>query len=645
MNKNVLRVHVLYESSSGGLPHGCSMIRLIRPLLHPSINSKLSLTYGSNIPDDFLDILIIERFWDQTCDWQRDFAFLKDIRERGTKIIYEIDDDLLSLDLDNSLKNYSTISKKIWLRQIIRFSDSVIVSTKGLAERLKVLNPEIEIIENALDENLFEKSQVINSNNSNGTIVFGYMGTLTHLDDLMSIIQPLRNFLALHRDKVRFEIVGVGNVEILKTLFFGLPVNFLSVPPSSVSYEEFTDWMQENVKWDFGIAPLIDNQFTRSKSDMKFLDYGVQGIPGIFSDVPSYNTSVMHLLNGVLVSDLVSWGIWLERMAFNHQLRISMSKEAHDYVWKMRMLNSNAMKWLNVLNKIASKKSTSNSFAISNNNPLLNRNEKILYGCDLFGIGLEIGASYSPVAPKKHGFRVEVLDHADSKTLKEKYMEQGVDISNIEEVDYIWTGQPLHELTKKENYFDWIIASHVIEHTPDLVSFLSQCETMLKPNGVLCLAVPDHRYCFDIYRPASTPGDVIQAYIEKRKKHTFGAIWDHFSMITKKGDLVSWHKGYQGGYELIHPNIADARSMLSKAQETSEYIDVHNWKFTPSSFKLILNDISILGFTSLSINSFFDTVGCEFILQLKKSSAKNISNKQRFRLVHNMLQEAQDLTI
>jgi hypothetical protein len=116
--------------------------------------------------------------------------------------------------------------------------------------------------------------------------------------------------------------------------------------------------------------------------------------------------------------------------------------------------------------------------------PLLSRNEKVLFGCDTQGIGLEIGASYSPVAPKKAGYRVEVLDHADATTLRQKYQTQhGVNVENIEEVDHVWTGEPLHELTGRKDYYDWIIASHVVEHTPDLVSFLKQCEIMLKPGG------------------------------------------------------------------------------------------------------------------------------------------------------------------
>ena len=466
----------------------------------------------------------------------------------------------------------------------------------------------------------------------------------------MSIIQPLRTVLARYHDRVRFEIVGIGDNTMLKAAFTGLPVSFLPVPTQSVLYENFTAWMQENIRWDFGIAPLIDSIFTRSKSDIKFLDYGVQGIPGIFSDVPAYNKTVKHSVNGILANDTNSWEIWLEKLILDDPLRTRLAKQAHGDIWRDRMLKTSATKWLRALNQLvlrpqALKLKTSTSSIVQGVNVTLplSRNEKVLYGCNLQGVGLEIGASYCPVAPKKAGYRVEVLDHANATTLREKYQGHNVDISNIEEVDYVWSGEPLHELTGKENYYDWIVASHIIEHTPDFVSFFQQCEIMLKPGGLLCLAVPDHRYCFDVFRPASTPGDVIQAFLEKRRRHSLGAIWDHFSMITKKGDTVAWSKGHQGEYQFIYPNLSDAHKMLARAQQSSEYIDVHNWRFTPSSFKLVVNDICVLGYTTLSTSTFFETEGCEFITQLQKGSVSSFDNNEREDLIKGMLQESLDL--
>jgi glycosyltransferase involved in cell wall biosynthesis/SAM-dependent methyltransferase len=650
MTAKTLRTHVLYESSHREIPHGCSEIRLLRPLAHSTVRNEISLTHGSKFPSQTPDVLIIERLWDGSCDWRRHLPYLQEIRRQGCKIIFEIDDDLLSLNSEAGARKFPSDTQQMWLRQVARFADGVIVSTHQLASRLASLNPNIEVVPNALDESLFDRSQkFLSSQRQEGPVVIGYMGTFTHLDDLISIIQPLRSTLARFKDSVRLEIVGVGDSAILKSIFSDLQVRLIQVPSQSVSYCKFSEWMQKYLRWDFGIAPLFDSAFSQSKSDIKFLDYAVQGIPGVFSNVPAYNQTIKHMENGLLADTSASWADALSRLVLEDQLRVSLAKQAHDYVWRERILKTEAAKWLHAIKKISlqSHKIYRSILPSSEISPPLSRNEKVLFGCDLQGIGLEIGASYSPVAPKKAGYRVEVLDHADAKTLRQKYQaQQGVNVENIEEVDHVWTGEPLHELTGRENYYDWVIASHVVEHTPDLVSFLKQCELMLKPGGILSLGIPDHRYCFDVFRPASTPGDVIQAFLEKRRRHCPGTIWDHFSMFAKKGDSISWGKGFPGAYAPFHATLDDARAMLSHAQETSEYLDVHNWRFTPSSFKLIVMDIASLGYVNLAVKSFFTTEGCEFIVQLMKVDAKeNAANLslEREELLLQMLNESLEL--
>ena len=165
----------------------------------------------------------------------------------------------------------------------------------------------------------------------------------------------------------------------------------------------------------------------------------------------------------------------------------------------------------------------------------LSRIDKALHMIDRKGFGLEIGPSLNPVAPKKAGFNVEILDHATAEELRMKYQHLPARIDNIDAVDYVWKGEPLDELIGAQGRYDYIIASHVIEHVPDLVSFFSQCTTLLKPDGVLSLVIPDKRYCFDYFRWPSSTGDLLQAFTEKRIRHNPGTVFDHVSNRVKMG--------------------------------------------------------------------------------------------------------------
>lgn len=268
----------------------------------------------------------------------------------------------------------------------------------------------------------------------------------------------------------------------------------------------------------------------------------------------------------------------------------------------------------------------------------MDRIEKALHMINRKGFGLEIGPSHNPVASKKSGFNVEVLDHATAEELREKYRQHPVNIENIEAVDYVWRGEPLNELIGKQGAYDYIIASHVIEHITDFASFLVQCESLLKPNGVLSLIVPDKRYCFDYLRWPSSTGDVLQAYTEKRSRHSPGTVFDHFSNCVKMGEMIAWSQGTPvAELSYIH-TFEQAKQLWMQAQTKDDYIDAHSWRFTPSSFKLILHDLNSLGITQLTEVCSFDSTGCEFHITLGKLKTP-LEVVDRLRLAKDAMKE------
>jgi SAM-dependent methyltransferase len=270
----------------------------------------------------------------------------------------------------------------------------------------------------------------------------------------------------------------------------------------------------------------------------------------------------------------------------------------------------------------------------------MNRLEKALYLVDKSGLGLEIGPSHNPVAPKRAGFNVEIVDHGTAEELRKKYKDHPVVLENIEAVDYVWKGEALTELTGKKNHYDFIIASHVLEHIPDIVSFFVQCETLLKSAGVLSLIIPDKRYCFDYFRWPSSTGEVLDAYTEKRSRHTAGVVFDHFASATKMDGHIAWSAGTpKGSFEPIH-SFQQARNLWRNALTNADYIDVHAWRFTPNSFRLILHDLRILGLIRLVELASFDTDGCEFYVSLGVDQQPS-TEFSREELLGNIMNEMQ----
>jgi len=245
----------------------------------------------------------------------------------------------------------------------------------------------------------------------------------------------------------------------------------------------------------------------------------------------------------------------------------------------------------------------------------MDRKSKIFYSLDQKGFGLEIGPSYNPIAPKIGGFKVKVLDHLSDEALIQNYVGHGVCLENIEHVDYVWNGEPFAELVGAEHVFDWIIASHVIEHTPCLITFIKNCEAVLKERGVLSLVVPDKRYCFDLYREKTSLSSVLDAFREQRKIHSPGTAAEYFlSVVTKNGN-IAWSEGTDGETTFSH-GIGDAKQAIEAIENHGAVLDLHSWVFTPCSFRLLIEDLHQLGYIRLREKCFFDTEGCEFYMSL-----------------------------
>lgn len=251
----------------------------------------------------------------------------------------------------------------------------------------------------------------------------------------------------------------------------------------------------------------------------------------------------------------------------------------------------------------------------------MNRSELLLSLFDATGTGLEIGPSFNPLLPKAQGYKVDILDHLTADALRAKYRDApGVDLSRIEDVDFVSDGGSIAALVDRPSHYDFCVALHVIEHTTDLLGFLLDCETLLRGDGVLVLAIPDKRYSFDMLRPRSSTGDVLQAHVERHRVHAIGKVFDELAYNCLRGGAIAWPRDAVGELSFFRPP-QDARQLFDRLREHNEFIDIHAWQFTPSSFRLIVHDLAELGFIKLRERSFHDVGTGEFFMTLSQAGA------------------------
>ncbi len=257
---------------------------------------------------------------------------------------------------------------------------------------------------------------------------------------------------------------------------------------------------------------------------------------------------------------------------------------------------------------------------------VVDRRQAALRFVDLGGRGLEVGPSYSPLVPKASGARVETVDHAPRDQLVEKYRAWGFPedkLAAIEDVDHVWAGGSLAQSVGEEDAFEYIVASHLVEHVVDLIEFLRDCGTLLTPDGVLALVVPDKRYCFDRFQPHTSLGAVVDAHLFPRRFHPPGSLLDHHVYATKRGEAtIAWDPADEAPLGLQFDDVAAGRSLIAAALSEDGYHDVHRWKFTPSSFRLLLQDLRELGYHDLVEVGDVLTSGFEFFVSFRKAAGE-----------------------
>ena len=247
--------------------------------------------------------------------------------------------------------------------------------------------------------------------------------------------------------------------------------------------------------------------------------------------------------------------------------------------------------------------------------------------------GLEIGALCRPIVPLSAG-RIEYVDHLSTEDLRRKYAaDPNVAVDQLVPVSYVWGASTLPEAVGDQR-FDYVIASHVVEHVPDPIGWFHEIAAVLKPGGVLSLVIPDKRWTFDCRREATSVAAMIESYFEGHRRPTIRHFVDHFGEVAAVPGPVTTPDLWQGKVSfheipLAHPEFFESFGEAGlrahfDAFRKGAYQDAHCSVFTPYSFMRILAVLARLGLIEFRVANFEDTPtgDIEFFVTLEKVAEK-----------------------
>ncbi len=260
----------------------------------------------------------------------------------------------------------------------------------------------------------------------------------------------------------------------------------------------------------------------------------------------------------------------------------------------------------------------------------MDRTDYLLQGLDRENsYGIEIGPFFAPIAPKSKGWHTTVVDFTDQEALLKTARNHTAAAiramaDNVEPVDIVWRDVQLDEacLQIRPDGFDYLIASHVIEHFPDIIDFFKRASALARPDFIMSLAVPDLRLTFDFFRPLSSTADALLAHREKRRLHTTETLFSAHSFMAALDGAGAWMPGTYGPLtlpaSLDHAHQVYLDHMQRRQAGDDSYTDAHAWIFTPSSFELMILELNHLGYIDFSIMHREAGLGSEFLTRLRK---------------------------
>jgi GT2 family glycosyltransferase/2-polyprenyl-3-methyl-5-hydroxy-6-metoxy-1,4-benzoquinol methylase len=307
----------------------CPQLRFFRPFmgLHGAwellwgVREEEGGKFSSDLSLD-ADIYVISRLY-PGADTQ---AEIEAIFAKGKPVIYETDDLLIDLPVDNMhARDYA--AHVPYIEAVMRRAQGLLVSTPELAVRLKAYNANVQVLPNLVDYALFHRTPPDNGRQVN----IGLVGTSTRGGDFALVDEALRIICREYGKRIRVWFIG------------SMPEGWAGHPnaeavPFTPDYGAYAARLK-GLNLDIGLAPLADNAFNACKSPIKWLEFSALGMAGIYSHVPAYKDVIEQGKTGLLVDNKTEkWVTALKLLIENPDFRLQIALAAQLKVYQEHSL-------------------------------------------------------------------------------------------------------------------------------------------------------------------------------------------------------------------------------------------------------------------------------------------------------------------
>jgi glycosyltransferase involved in cell wall biosynthesis len=268
-------------------------------------------------------------------------ALIEEARRLGLTSYWEVDDLIFdkpsylknrNLDLIDPKLRMEVLSGVDLYRKALLACDRGIASTPALADAMRLAGSKcVLVIENGLDEETRTCAQhsrmrwkrMKAAEAGRRAVVIGYgSGSKAHNADFMEVCPALAVLMGGWSE---VELHIMGDLDIPREIrAFGDRVKCFA----GSSYAAYLDWL---AGCDISLAPLEPTAFNDSKSNIKYIEAAMLGLPSICSPRQAFVDVVENGVNGFVANSTAEWLAALKALVESEALRsrIGLSANAH----------------------------------------------------------------------------------------------------------------------------------------------------------------------------------------------------------------------------------------------------------------------------------------------------------------------------
>lgn len=257
-------------------------------------------------------------------------SVIQEARRLGLPVLFDIDDLVFDVEEYSNNSNLRALSQREQdellngarlYHKMLQMVDHAVASTPVLSEHMrKFCKGTVHLVENAIDSELLTLSNSPALYPNDGVIrVFYGSGTKTHDKDF---IQAESALVAVLEKFEQCQLVILGHLNLSPAF------DPVAHKVHRIGFISPSDYYQAIRQFSINIAPLEAGSFNDAKSNIKFLEASVFGIPTVASPAAAFRQVIRHGENGFIAETHDEWFDALCSLISNEQLRSGMGQQA-----------------------------------------------------------------------------------------------------------------------------------------------------------------------------------------------------------------------------------------------------------------------------------------------------------------------------